>query len=333
VSLPVARAAPAVLGAFLTLTAPAAAQEPGPGTPAGDVRGDECCLTLLLPVGARNVALGRATTAFGSPAAIFVNPAGLADVRRNTFDVHHSTGLLEATALTLGLARPGLGTFGLTYQLFDHGEMQHRDEQGFLLGTILIRDQVVTASFATPVAAGVSAGANLKLFQFRVDCTGPCGDEAVVATTYGVDAGIRWQPRGIESVQLGAAVQNLGFALQVRNARQADPMPTRLRLGAAHEVLRYATQDTSMALWLSLELTDNWHEPGAPLLGVGAELAVGGTFFMRGGWAGGEGIESGVAVGLGMFVQRYEISVGKSFHAVALDADRDPVHISFGIRF
>lgn len=294
----------------------------------------ECCLVLLLPVGARAVSLGGALAARPSLDAVFANPAGLAGLAGNHFVVHHATGVPEqANAFSVLFTPSRLGTFGLSYQLFDYGEIEMTDEQGMRTGMLSLRDHLFVASYATHLVGGITAGVNYKVYHSRIGCQGACGGQQVTATTHAVDIGMQYHPSWFPSLRVGAAVTNAGFALQVINAEQADPLPTRARVGIALDVLRHIRPDTTVSLWLAVELEDRWASPGDPVASVGAELSAADVIFLRAGYVPGEGIESGVAVGVGLRYTRFTIGVAKSFVRTPLDSEQEPLQVSFGLRF
>jgi hypothetical protein len=319
------------------MTAPAWAQGTGRTTVAvtEEVPAQECCLSLLRPVGARAVALGRALTATASADAVFANPAGLAGLRRNQFTIHHAPLLEEqqANAFSLLLTPRDIGTVGLAYELTDYGSVEAVDADGRTTGFLTLREHLLVASFGTRVGGGLSAGLSYKLYQFRVGCRGRCPEGTHASTTHGIDVGLRHEPAWLPALQLGAAVTDVGFALQVRNARQADPLPTRLRLGASYEVLRHFVVDTSFAVHVHVEHEQPLRSAAASVPSIGVELAAAGAVFLRAGYRLGEGIEAGPAVGVGLEYDRFSVAIGRTFVASALDPEHEPVHVTFGIRF
>ncbi len=294
----------------------------------------ECCLVLLIPVGARSVALGGALTARGTPDAVFRNPAGLAAVTEDAFLVHHSEQEFASTAdaFTLLLTPGGIGTLGISYELFDHGDIETRDANNQATGLLVLRSHLLVVSFATRLGGGLSAGLNYKLFHDRIDCSGACLGLEVAGTTHGADAGIRYQPSWLEALELGASLVNAGFGLQVVNAEEADPLPTRVHLGAAYQVLHGLPTSDALALWLSAELTDEWREPGDPTPSFGAELGVGEVVYLRAGYVPGEGLGKGGAVGLGVRYQSLTLGLGKPFTST-LDPEAEPFQVTFGVAF
>ncbi|MGH7555123.1 MAG: PorV/PorQ family protein [Longimicrobiales bacterium] len=295
--------------------------------------GGECCLSLLFPIGARAMALGNAIVARTYAGSFYINPALLSEIEDDEFFVHNLDTDLETTNTFSVMIRSRVaGSFALSYQMVDKGEQEIRTGGGNPTGTISLLDQVVTATYSTPVAAGFNAGVSYKLIQERRDCQGFCSDEGGSATTHGVDLGVQFKHRRVPALVLGASVSQLGFALQVINAEQSDPLPTRLRIGAAYEVLHHFRPDSAVALWLSADVVDNWNQPGGAIVNVGAELSVGNAIWLWAGHGGGSALYHGIATGVGLKYNRFDVAVGKTFASSPLD-ERDPVQVTFGIRF
>lgn len=296
----------------------------------------EGALFLLLPVGAQGVALGRAMTSFASQEAAFWNPAGLADLRESRFFLYRGDQFAgESTAISILLTREPIGTLGLSYQLLDIGDQDLRDAQGEVLGTVSVRSHLAILSFATSLLDRVDTGVNLKLVQTRVSCRGRCLDPGVTATTYAVDAGLQARPLERVPLRLGAMIAHLGPRLQVVNAEQADPLPTRIRLSGAYEVMGHFAPDREMGLWVSVELEDRWRSVGVPSLYLGTEFSAGrrDMVFVRAGYVLGEVDQTdGAALGMGFKFQRFDVGVAKSLATSQL-GEEEPVHVTFGVVF
>jgi hypothetical protein len=302
--------------------------EPGEGT--------ECCLYLLLPVGARATSMAGTITALQGVDGAFLNPAGLAGLEGNSFVVHHSdvgtTVPEQADAFSL-LITPWSVSLALSYQLIDNGESVVTDDFQQPTGELALRDHLVIASFATEIVAGLSAGANYKLYQQRIDCTGQCGSAESVATATAVDVGFRYRPVWHDPLSLGLAFLNMSPGLQVENAEQTDPFPARIRLGAAYDVLAASPMDQELALRVTAGVQDRLRDPGSPTVSVGMELDVQQAIFLRAGYAPGEGLGTGAAVGLELRYDRFDIAVARSFVTSLLETDSEPFQISFALNF
>lgn len=297
----------------------------------------EGALFLLLPVGAQGVAMGRAMTALPSQESAFWNPAGLADIHGNRFLFYTGDQVAgEATAVSFLTGRESVGTLGISYQQLDVGDQNLTSVTGEVLGTISVRSHQGVVSFATDFADRVSAGANFKVVQFRLGCRGQCLDQGVTATTYAVDVGIQSSPFEAIPLRLGVMVAHLGPNLQVVNAEQSDPLPTRMRVSGAYEVLGHFVTPGATDLWLTVELEDRWREPGSPSLYVGTELSTGQTdaLFVRAGYVRGDVLQTEVAaLGVGLRFQRFDLGIAKSLARTSLTGETEPVHITLGVVF
>ncbi len=319
---------PVLLGTFLLLCG-------GPSVRAqSSVPATECCLVLLFPVGARSVALGQALVTAPTSDALFVNPAGLAWMRKGQFVVHHGTVTqAQMDALSLFFTPKGIGTIGITYHLFDEGQSDAVDINGLPTGTLSTREQLVILSFATPVVAGVTAGLNYKLYQFRNDCAGDCAAAQFTGTTQEVDLGLQYHAPGLRGLRLGVAINNAGFKLQVINVDQSDPPPTRLRMGASYELLQHIHPDSTTELWVTAQ-ADTRLRGGLGLVpSVGVELSVNKTIFLMTGFRGGSGLNTGLAVGVGLRYERFDIAVAKAFSSSSLNPQGEPPQLTFAISF
>jgi hypothetical protein len=314
----------------LTLGGDAAAQGRDPSSTEG-------ALFLLLPVGAQAVSMGRAMTALQSPEAAFWNPAGLAGIEESRavlFRGDHAVG--TATALTLLAARPGVGTLGASYLLLDIGDQDLTDADGNVLGTISVRNHLGVVSAAARLLGRLDAGVNFKVVQFRLSCRGICPDAGTTATTYAVDAGIQLEPSGELPLRFGAMLAHVGPRMQVLNADQADPLPSRVRVGAAYDVLAQVVSRDDVQGWLSVEVQDRLEDPGSISVYLGSELAAGApdALYLRTGYVIGDlNQENGARVGLGLRFERFDLAIAKSLAVSTYTGETEPVHVSFSIVF
>lgn len=324
--------------AALLLVATAALSIAPPSVRAQTGGGDaqEGALFLLLPTGAHGVAMGRAMTAMPTHEGVFWNPAGVAEMTRSRLLLTKSEHLAgDAFTVSLLFTDPPVGTLGASYQLLDLGDQDLRDRQGNVLGTVSFRNHVGALTFASPVVGPVWAGVNFKLVQQRVNCRGQCFDQGLTATTFAADIGIQALPLGQIPLRLGAMIAHAGPRLQVVNADQADPLPTRIRLAGAYELAHYVVSYPDVSFWVTVEAEDRWRDPGSPSVFTGGELTVGSedTFFVRLGYERGEGRENrGAAVGVGVRYERFDLSLAKSL-ATSITGESEPVHITMALLF
>jgi len=300
----------------------------------GGTSSAEGAFTLLLPIGAKAVSLGRAVTTSRGSESAFWNPAGLAQIGENRFVVHQRNDLVgEATALSLIIAKQPIGVLVFSYQILDLGVQDHTDEHNNILGTVSYTHHLGIISFATQILPGLDGGINFKVFQDRATCRGQC-TAGVTGTTYLLDFGIQSTPLSNIPLRIGAMVAHLGPDLQMINVEQADPLPTRVRVAGSYELLNHFTDREDMEFWATAELEDRLRELGSPVLYLGAEFVAGqgDQVFLRAGYGQGQtGAPAGAAVGLGLKYQQFEIGIAKSL--TSLSNQSEPVQITFGVLF
>src|SRR6266516_1878224 len=218
--------------AFLSLAA-----QPPNRLHAQDLPLNAGALFLVFPVGAQAVGMGQtATAAAGRGEAAFWNPAGLATLTDDEFALH-SASLVAGTSSVLAAYFPsrGIGVIGGAVYLVDYGDLDRTDQNGNTIARIAPRNFEFLASYATNLTGSFVFGVSYKLVQFRVDCSGDCRDfPAGRGATHALDFGGQFSvgagPGG--PLRIGIALRNVGFRLQVQNQAQADPLPTRLAVGA-----------------------------------------------------------------------------------------------------
>lgn len=323
------RAALLVAASLIAAPGGMSAQEIGDETGAG-----EGALFLLLPVGAQGVGLGRAMTALTSEEAAFWNPAGLAQQRRRTVMIYRGNQLAgDATALSVLLPWDRVGTFAASYLLLDIGKQELRDEFGNVLGGITVRNHAGLLSYAATFPGRIYAGINVKLVQFRIACRGQCPDWDTTSSGYAVDAGIQAEPFARIPLRLGWMIAHAGTEFQVINAEQSDPLPTRLRVAVAYDVLRHLEED-GLALWFTVETEDRARDPGSPSLYAGLNLSAADLFHVRAGYVGGKLDQTnGASVGLGMRIDRFHLNLAKSLTRSVVTGAGQPLHVTFGVGF
>ncbi len=333
--LPAAGLALCLLAALLvpgSVWCPAVLSAQEPDDEAG---GSEEALFLLLPVGAQGVGLGRAMTALASEEGAFWNPAGLAEETDRRVMVYRGDQLAgEATAFSVLLPWRRVGTFGLSYLLLDIGDQDLRDEFGDVLGSISIRNHLAVASYATSLPGGIRAGVNLKLVQFQVACRGQCPDLETTSSAYALDAGIQAQPFEHIPLRFGWMLAHAGTEFQVVNQEQSDPLPTRVRLAVAYEVLNRVVEEVPMELWVTVEGEERTRNAGSPSLYVGMDFSAADLFYLRAGYVAGTYDQTnGASVGVGFGFDRFDLNLAKSLTRSIVTGESQPIHVTLALTF
>ena len=293
---------------------------------------------LLLPVGARAVALGQAATADrGTSEAVFWNPAGLATLAKGEFAVYHYDAFFgSGDAIAIAVPSTGLGSFALTAYLVNYGDLAvTRGDLGpEPVGQISPRNVELMATYATDLG-GLAAGVTYKLIQFRVDCTGDCSQvPTATGTTQAVDLGVQYSFGGWRPVVVGVSLKNLGFNLQVNNRAQADPLPTRLSVGVSAALVRPADGVQGLDARVLADVQGTVLEgPFAAVTLVGVESGVGEMVRLRVGYAFLDSNARGPSLGVGVKLGSIAFDLARTFNSAQDIGDTPPVHITFRVIF
>src|SRR6266480_2298633 len=302
-------------------------------------------LFLVFPVGAQAVGMGQtATASAGRGEAAFWNPAGLATLAADEFALH-SASLVAGKSNVLAAYFPsrGIGVLGGAVYLVDYGDLDRTDQNGNTIARIAPRNFEFLASYATNLTGSVAFGVSYKLVQFRVDCSGDCRDfPAGMGATHALDFGGQFSigagPGG--PLRIGIALRNVGFRLQVQNQAQADPLPTRLAVGALYEIrLRPLSSTTGHALdqafdvKLAADVDSPWGQVGQSETRLGVDIGYQRLVRLRAGYAFVQDGLSGPSVGLGVESGSLGVDLARAFLTGSdLQAD-NPTFFSFRVTF
>ena len=294
-------------------------------------------LFLLVPFGARAVGHGEAVvadTTMGTE-AMWWNAAALARLKKKEVAIHHSqTVIAISDMLTFAVPSKVLGTLAASAYLVNYGDQQATDAQtGTPIGTITNRNYQLALSYATPVGARFNAGLTYKFVMLRFQCSGVCGAIPVISgSTSALDLGAQYVLPTRLPVTVAASVRNLGPALQVRDAEQADPLPRVIQVGARVRVPIKALELSKATLDVATDLIS------APALGggaggIGVALGYREQAFVRAGYKLQQGQGSGPSVGLGFQRGGFGVDIARRFDALSAQLGEPPTYVSIRARF
>ncbi len=299
-------------------------------------------LFLVFPVGAQAVGMGQtATAAAGRGEAAFWNPAGLATLSDNEFALHTAS-LVAGTSNVLAAYFPsrGIGVLGGAVYLVDYGDLDRTDQNGNTIARIAPRNFEFLASYATNLTGSFVFGVSYKLVQFRVDCSGDCRDfHAGMGATHALDFGGQFSvgagPGG--PLRIGIALRNVGFRLQVQNQAQADPLPTRLAIGALYEVRLHPitghTLDQAFDVKLAADVDSPWGQVGQSETRLGVDIGYQRLVRLRAGYAFVQDGLSGPSVGLGVESGSLGFDLARAFLTGSDLQVENPTFFSFRVTF
>jgi hypothetical protein len=252
---------------------------------------------LLIPVGARDIAMGGASVATTSGVdAIYWNPAGLA---RSPFGASamfsHMTYIADIPVNYVAIAASfsGFGTLGFSLKSLGIGDIPVTNED-YPDGTgEIISPTYVTLglTYSRQLADNISIGVTTNLISERID--------RVSATGLAFNAGVQYSGLGnIPGLNIGVAVKNIGPQMKFDGSallqagtvgsdqRQgfysinagSFELPSTIEIGASYTTK--LSEDNGLT-FVSLFENNNF---SADEYKVGAEYAFRDNFFARAGW-------------------------------------------------
>lgn len=297
-------------------------------------------LFLLFPVGAQAVGMGQTAAAIeGRGEVVFLNPAGVGSLTTSEFALHTARLAAGATnAITIFFPRRGVGVFGAAIDLVDYGDQDVSDSNGTTIARIAPRNLALLATYAAQLTGAVSLGVSYKLIEFRVDCSGICpplsGGQGV---THALDFGGQFAVGPDRALRVGVALRNLGFPLQVNNRDQADPLPTRLVVGAAYRLQLHpaalGNAGDRFDVNVAADVESPWRETGTPDVRVGVDVGYRETLRVRGGYAFVKEGLSGPSVGVGVATGSIGVDLARTFLSGTDLVVPNPTFVSFRVEF
>lgn len=294
-------------------------------------------LYLLMPFGGKSAALGDAVSAdttLGTE-AMWWNPAALARLPKKEIAVHHGQSIIVENSDMVAYAVPSrvLGTVAVSALVVNYGDQEATDPFGNPSGTITNRNYQLAVSYATSVGPRFSAGLTYKVVMLRFQSVGACGDcPSISGNTSALDLGAQYRLGTTLPVSIGASIRNLGPALQVRDAAQADPLPRVIQVGAQAQVPWAALNAADATLEVSADVQSAAAFGGAAG-GIGATLGYRKQLFLRAGYKFQPDQGGGPSFGVGFERGALGVDFGRRFDGFSGQASTPPTFVSLRARF
>ena len=292
-------------------------------------------LFLLLPVGARSVGMGQAMVA-DQPGteAVWWNPSAIARQTKKEIGIHHSqTIAATGDAITVLYPTASVGALALSVNVLNFGDQQITDPGGVPIGVVLPRNILFAATYGAALGKRVNAGVTYKRLQYRVDCSGQCTNVSTfTATSSAVDFGLQYDVPANSQLTIGAAVRNVGTRLQVNDSEQADPLPTRIEVGAEYNLpfIAELVADTELRIAADVVSDKDIDHPAAR---IGADLAYEKNIHLRGGYVANDANGARTALGFGVVAGRLMFDIARTFGGLSADAGQTPTYLSLRYLF
>jgi len=310
----------------------AAASSAAAQTPSGS----ESSLFLLLPTGAQAVGMGQAMVA-SKPGSegIWWNPASIGGQDKKELAIHHSktiAGVGDALSFVAPFA--GYATLALSANILNLGDQQITDDLGNVVGVVLPRDVVFAGTYAGQFGKRFSAGANYKIIQLRVDCSGQCSSVGPeVESSRAVDLGAQYEVTAGGPLTFGAAVRNLGGRLNSRETNQRDPLPTQVDVGAMYRVKFIDRYVKDTELRVAGDYVDS-RSFGGKSVRFGTDVTYQGKVHLRAGFVGHDRRgDASASLGFGLQSGAFVFDIARTFGGLPAENGQTPVYVSLRYLF
>ncbi|MEC8933169.1 MAG: PorV/PorQ family protein [Candidatus Latescibacterota bacterium] len=240
-------------------------------------------LFLLIEPGARAIGMGESYVAIADDAtASYFNPAALAGQTERKLNFTHAKwlpGLADDLSYEfLAYSQPveGWGNIGINGALLNLGEQTRTGERGEVLGTFSSYDLALSTAYGADIGDNLSAGIGLKFIRSNLADQGAGIERGKgVGNSFAADLGLLWKIT--PTLNIGAALRNLGPKIAYIDASQADPLPQHIVLGMAYEVLETEFHNMLLSVDLYKPLIDD-HSFAKNLLTAWTDEAMGDEF-------------------------------------------------------
>ena len=295
-------------------------------------------LILLLPFGARAVALGEAVSADSTLGAesMWWNVAALGRLTHKEVTFHYAdTFIAKSGMLSLVVPSNVIGTIAFGSYIVDYGDQDATDPNGgATVGNITNRSYMLIASYGTPVGKRLSVGVSAKFVMLRAACSGACGTIAAYSgQTSAFDAGVQYVLPTQLPITIGGSVRNIGPALQVKDRPQADPLPKIVQFGAMSRLPIKALTDGGASLDVSADYVVASTSIKGADFGIGATLGYRDQYFLRVGYKQLPGEQSGPSLGFSLQRAGYGLDFSRRFDRLSSASGTPPTYIALRASF
>jgi hypothetical protein len=299
---------------------------------------------LLVPMGARPIGRGQAGASLRVGAeGIWWNPASLGWLARREAAVDHAQlEFISVDALDIAVPAGRAGVVGGAFMYVNFGDQDATDNFGNTVGRLYPRATVWSVAYAAPFGDRVSAGVTYKYVESSQNCTGACQQQTVYSVhTDAFDLGVQVVADSARRLTLGAMLKHFGFGLQTIDAEQADPLPTRLHLGATYSRPAF----TQTIPGTTLDFTSEVLVPPADWsrgdLRLGMEARFADRLSLRAGiptvrWGeeiNGSGDGSKAVIGLGFRQGTLSFDISRALLATSAASEKPATHVSVRVIF
>lgn len=219
---------------------------------------------LKIPLGARPIGMGEAFVGLADDVnAVTWNPAGLAQLEQHHAGFMHSFYLQEVSLDYVAYGQnlmEGAG-LGVSLMLLNFGTMEKVEDVGgvpSITGEFTPLVFSAAAGYGQWIMEGLAVGGALKVLSQTIDTEN--------YSAFAVDVGVLFRP-GVEGLQTGLAVQNLGTALAEAS------LPLNAKAGAAYLLPVHLAEADAWRVLLDVNLP--FGDTAYTSVAIGTEYAYG----------------------------------------------------------
>ena len=266
---------------------------------------------LRLPVSAHVAAVGgdNITLTDDDAALIFHNPALINGVSDKSINLNFMTFMEGAKTASAAFMKGAgdRGTWGVTAQYMDYGEMKETTPEGEQLGTFSARDIAVGGTFAYALTNQLSGGVTAKFITSYI-----AGYNALAVA---VDLGLNYFDED-HDLSLSAVARNLGGQVKAFDDH-FERIPLDLQVGATKRI-----GQSPFRLSATLSRLNDWSEGFGHHFAVGADVLLGRNIYIAAGYnfrrarqmkiddsEGASSHGAGFSAGAGLQLERFKLHV------------------------
>lgn len=266
---------------------------------------------LRLPVSAHVAAVGgdNITLTDDDAALIFHNPALINGVSDKSINLNFMTFMEGAKTASAAFMKGAgnRGTWGVTAQYMDYGEMKETTPEGEQLGTFSARDIAVGGTFAYALTNQLNGGVTAKFITSYI-----AGYNALAVA---VDLGLNYFDED-HDLSLSAVARNLGGQVKAFDDH-FERIPLDLQVGATKRI-----GQSPFRLSATLSRLNDWSEGFGHHFAVGADVLLGRNIYIAAGYnfrrarqmkiddsEGASSHGAGFSAGAGLQLERFKLHV------------------------
>jgi hypothetical protein len=262
---------------------------------------------LTIEPGSHAGAMGAAFTAQAEDAfAAYWNTGALAFNRKTQFAGMHSNWFgaifndMYFEYLAWNQYFEDVGNIGLNFTYMTYGEQEGMDEDGHSTGSFRSYDLAAAASYAYQVSQNVGLGLSFKfiLSDLAPENANETETESSAkgqGMSYAFDLGVKYKNVGIERLDFGWSLQNIGPNITYINESQSDQLPMNWRMGLSYRLFDTQYSKLTVNSDMSKVLADDTTDPvytriitawdgDSPIYNIGAEYGYYNLLFLRAGY-------------------------------------------------